>query len=37
MTDNLFFVATSPATDQSCVVPFYLTGESLASHHPVQR
>ena len=37
MTDNLFFAATSPATDQSCVVPFYLTGESSGKSPPLIR
>ncbi len=37
MTDNLFFAATSVAADQSCVVPFYLTGEISGQSAPLIR
>ena len=37
MTDNLFFAATSAAADQSCVVPFYLTGQTSGESSPLIR
>lgn len=37
MTDNLFFAANSAAPDQSCVVPFYLTGEFSGQSAPLIR
>ena len=37
MTDNLFFAETSAAADQSCVVPFYLTGETSGQSAPLIR
>ena len=37
MTDNLFFDATCAAADQSCVVPFYLTGETSGQSAPLIR
>ena len=37
MTDNLFFAATSAAADQSCVVPFYLTGKTSGQSAPLVR
>ena len=37
MTDNLVFAATSAAANQSCVVPFYLTGETSGKSAPLIR
>jgi molecular chaperone Hsp33 len=37
MTDNSFFVETSAAADQSCVIPFYLTGETSGQSAPLIR
>jgi len=37
MTDNLFFAENSAAADQSCVVPFYLTGETSGQSAPLIR
>ena len=37
MTDNLFLAATSAAADQSCVVPFYLTGGISGQSAPLLR
>ena len=37
MTDNSFFTATSAVAHQSCVVPFYLTGEDPDQSAPLIR
>lgn len=37
MTDNSFFAATSAAANQSCVVPFYLTGGTSGQSVPLIR
>ena len=37
MTDGSFFVVPSAAADQSCVVPFYLTGETAGQSAPLIR
>ena len=37
MTDNLVFAVASASADQSCVVPFYLTGEVASQSAPLIR